>query len=75
MIQQKKDQSFLKNIQKSVKQWDELMEQRATRMDMPMKPQVVAHQLNKFLANHAIICCDTGRLRPGRRAISRCEAT
>ena len=62
MIQAKKDQSFLKNIQKSVKQWDELMEQRATRMDMPMKPQVVAHQLNEFLADDAIICCDTGTI-------------
>jgi pyruvate dehydrogenase (quinone) len=62
MIQPKKDQSFLKNIQKSVKQWDELMEQRATRMDMPMKPQVVAHQLNEFLADDAIICCDTGTI-------------
>ncbi|WP_447987467.1 thiamine pyrophosphate-dependent enzyme [Nitrospira sp. Nam74] len=62
MIQEKKEQSFLKNIQKSVKQWDELMEQRATRMDMPMKPQVVAHQLNEFLADDAIICCDTGTI-------------
>ena len=62
MIQPKKDQSFLKNIQKSVKQWDELMTQRATRMDMPMKPQVVAHQLNEFLADDAIICCDTGTI-------------
>jgi pyruvate dehydrogenase (quinone) len=62
MIQPKKDQSFLHNIQQSVKQWDELMEQRATRMDMPMKPQVVAHLLNEFLADDAIICCDTGTI-------------
>jgi len=62
MIQEKKDQSFLHNIQKSVKQWDGLMEQRATRMDMPMKPQVVAHQLNEFLTDDAIICCDTGTI-------------
>jgi len=36
------------------------MEERGTRMDRPLKPQVVAHQLNDLLANDAIICSDTG---------------
>ena len=60
MIQHKKDRKFLQEIQGSVKQWNQLMEQRASRMDMPMKPQVVAHQLNEFLNDDAIVCCDTG---------------
>jgi pyruvate dehydrogenase (quinone) len=38
------------------------MEERGTRMDMPLKPQVVAHELNKLLEDDAIICCDTGTI-------------
>jgi pyruvate dehydrogenase (quinone) len=60
MVQQKKDRSFLESIQKSVKEWRELMEERSTRMDKPMKPQVVTSMLNKFLADDAIIACDCG---------------
>ncbi len=29
--------------------WNKLMEERGTRTDMPMKPQVVTHELNKLL--------------------------
>ena len=45
-----------------MKKWNELMEQRGTRTDMPMKPQVVAHALNKLLRDDAIV---VGRLRHG----------
>lgn len=62
LIQQKKDRRFLEGAQASVKKWNQLMEERATRMDMPMKPQVVAHQLNEFVSDDAIICCDTGTI-------------
>ena len=60
MIQPKKDRSFLESIQKSMKEWNELMDERSSRMDKPMKPQVVATMLNKFLADDAIIACDCG---------------
>jgi pyruvate dehydrogenase (quinone) len=60
MIQPKKDKSFLESIQKSIKEWRELMEERSTRKDKPMKPQVVTAHLNKFLADDAIIACDCG---------------
>ena len=43
-----------------MKEWNELLEERATRMDKPLKPQVVTHTLNKFLADDAIIACDCG---------------
>lgn len=62
LIQQKKDRRFLESAQAGVKKWNQLMEERATRMDMPMKPQVVAHQLNEFLSDDAIVCCDTGTI-------------
>ncbi len=62
LIQQKKDRRFLESAQAGMKKWNQLMEERATRMDMPMKPQVVAHQLNEFLSDDAIVCCDTGTI-------------
>jgi pyruvate dehydrogenase (quinone)/pyruvate oxidase len=31
------------------------MQERGTRTDVPMKPQVVAHELNKLLADDAIV--------------------
>ena len=40
--------------------WNALMDERGTRMDLPLKPQVVVRQVNQFLHDDAIICCDTG---------------
>jgi pyruvate dehydrogenase (quinone)/pyruvate oxidase len=40
--------------------WWALMEERGTRTDMPMKPQVPAWALNEALADDAIICGDSG---------------
>ena len=56
------DQSFLKKAQKSMKAWNELLEERGTRADSPMKPQVVAHELNKLLRDDAIIATDSGTI-------------
>jgi pyruvate dehydrogenase (quinone)/pyruvate oxidase len=36
------------------------MEERASRADRPMKPQVVAWELGKRLAENAIVSCDSG---------------
>ncbi len=71
MLQQKQDKSFLEKIQKSVKEWHELMDERSGRMDKPMKPQVVATKLNKFLANDAIIACDCGTVTTWAPATSK----
>jgi pyruvate dehydrogenase (quinone) len=38
------------------------MEERGTRKDVPMKPQVVAHELNKLLADDAIVATDSGTI-------------
>ncbi len=46
--------------QARMRQWNELMEMRGTRIDLPLKPQVVARALNEFLDHDAIICSDTG---------------
>jgi len=60
LLQHKTDRSFLETTQARMKKWNDLMEERGTRMDRPLKPQVVAHQLNDLLADDAIICSDTG---------------
>ncbi len=60
LIDYKSDRTFLRRAQKQMAQWNSLMEERGSRMDRPMKPQVIAHQLNDVLADDAIICCDTG---------------
>ena len=62
LIQSKSDRRFLEQCQSRMKRWNDLMRERGTRSDKPMKPQVVAHELNRFLTNDAIVCCDTGTL-------------
>jgi pyruvate dehydrogenase (quinone) len=60
LLHEKTDRRFLEQAQGKMRRWNQLMEERGTRDDMPMKPQVIAHQLNDVLADDAIICCDTG---------------
>src|SRR5438874_3810108 len=43
-----------------MQQWNELLKERGTRDDRPMKPQVVTYHLNRLLRDDAIICCDCG---------------
>jgi pyruvate dehydrogenase (quinone) len=58
----KKNNKFLKKSQDRMKTWFELMEERGTRKDMPMKPQVVTHTLNKLLKDDAIVSSDSGTI-------------
>lgn len=60
LIRPKSDRTFLLSAQARMKKWNDLMEERGTRMDLPLKPQVVARELNRVLDDDAIICCDTG---------------
>jgi pyruvate dehydrogenase (quinone)/pyruvate oxidase len=61
-LQEKEDKSFLKDAQKEMASWWELMEERGTRPDVPMKPQVIAWELGKRLADDAIITSDSGTI-------------
>jgi pyruvate dehydrogenase (quinone)/pyruvate oxidase len=54
--------AFLEQAQHGTRQWWELMEQRGTAPDIPMKPQVVAWHLAKALADDAIVCGDSGQV-------------
>ncbi|WP_141735987.1 thiamine pyrophosphate-dependent enzyme [Oligoflexus tunisiensis] len=61
-LHEREDKSFLESAQKEMASWWELMEERGTRPDTPMKPQVVAWQLDKYLTDDAIICSDSGTI-------------
>ncbi len=62
LIERKSDRGFLEKSQKRMAQWNDLMEKRGTREDMPMKPQVPAYQLNKLLDSDAIVITDSGTI-------------
>ena len=57
-----KGHKFLKKSQERMKTWNELMEERGTRSDRPMKPQVVTYNLNKLLNDDAIVTADSGTI-------------
>ncbi len=54
------ERSFLRKAQDGMSKWRELLEERATRQDRPMKPQVVAWELGKRLPQNAIVTSDSG---------------
>jgi pyruvate dehydrogenase (quinone)/pyruvate oxidase len=56
------DRSFLETAQAGMKEWRALMEERGTRPDKPMKPQVVAHELDRLLKDDAIVATDSGTI-------------
>jgi pyruvate dehydrogenase (quinone) len=58
----RQDRSFLDEAQAGMKAWNELMRERGTRQDKPMKPQVVAHELNGLLSDDAIVATDSGTI-------------
>jgi pyruvate dehydrogenase (quinone)/pyruvate oxidase len=45
-----------------MKEWNELMRERGTRRDKPMKPQVVAEELGRLIAEDAIVATDSGTI-------------
>jgi pyruvate dehydrogenase (quinone)/pyruvate oxidase len=62
LLDDHEDRSFLENAQDGMQKWSKLMEERGTRPDIPMKPQVLAWELGKLLRNDAIVSCDSGTI-------------
>jgi pyruvate dehydrogenase (quinone) len=62
LLDRNPDRSWLEKAQAGMKEWNALMVERGTRQDMPMKPQVVAHELGKLLKDDAIIATDSGTI-------------
>ncbi len=62
LLERKDDRSFLEQAQQGMKEWRELLEERGTSGDMPMKPQVVTYELDRLLRDDAIISSDSGTI-------------
>ncbi len=60
LLSQKADRSFLEQAQRGMTAWRKQMDAEETRMDKPMKPQVVARVLSDLAAPDAIITGDSG---------------
>ena len=61
-LRQNENKDFLEDARKKMEKWHELMQERSTRQDKPMKPQVVASELGKRLADSAIVSSDSGTI-------------
>ncbi|HZS85655.1 MAG TPA: thiamine pyrophosphate-dependent enzyme [Stellaceae bacterium] len=61
-LKRNENRAFLETAQKGMAEWNRLMAERGTRRDMPMKPQVVAHELGQCLADDAVIATDSGTI-------------
>jgi pyruvate dehydrogenase (quinone) len=60
LLEKRKDGAFLKKSRERMREWRELMRDRASRKDTPMKPQVIAHHLGELLDDDAIVTTDSG---------------
>jgi thiamine pyrophosphate-dependent acetolactate synthase large subunit-like protein len=59
-LQRKHNRGFLEQAQAWKKEWLDALERGAGRPGKPMKPQRVVHELDRRLADDAIICTDSG---------------
>ncbi|HZY72775.1 MAG TPA: thiamine pyrophosphate-dependent enzyme [Edaphobacter sp.] len=56
------NKNFLEKAQKAKAEWQKLMEERGTRSDKPMKPQVIGWELGKRIPSDAIVTSDSGTI-------------
>jgi pyruvate dehydrogenase (quinone) len=61
-LRRRDDRSFLDKAQAGMRDWWALMEERESRMDVPMKPQVVAAAVGRQLRDDAIVVSDSGTI-------------
>ncbi|HUK47141.1 MAG TPA: thiamine pyrophosphate-dependent enzyme [Terriglobales bacterium] len=62
LLKKNQNRNFLEKAQEGMKDWWKIMEERGTRRDKPMKPQVIAWELGKRLPSNAITTCDSGTI-------------
>jgi pyruvate dehydrogenase (quinone) len=62
LLRRNENRRFLETAQKGMQEWNKTIEERATRQDHPMKPQVPAWEIGKRLRNDAIVTCDSGTI-------------
>jgi pyruvate dehydrogenase (quinone)/pyruvate oxidase len=59
-LQYQNDRSFLEQSQSEMAGWRATLKEQGELRDTPMKPQVVAYELNKLLADNTIVATDSG---------------
>jgi pyruvate dehydrogenase (quinone) len=62
MLRRREDRSFLEKAQKGMREWRKIMDAHAAAEDTPMKPQVIANEVNRRLTHDAIVCSDSGTI-------------
>ena len=62
LLERKEDRSFLEQARAGMAKWRDLMSTRATDLSMPMKPQVIAHELGQRIPANAIVTTDSGTI-------------
>jgi pyruvate dehydrogenase (quinone) len=62
LLTRNSNRSFLEEAQAGMRDWWNLMDERASREDKPMKPQVVARAIGDRLSETAIVNCDSGTI-------------
>ena len=62
MLERNDNRGFLEQAHEGMREWWKTMETRGSRPDKPMKPQVLAWELNKRLADNAIVSSDSGTI-------------
>ena len=51
---------FLQSMQKSMKKWNEIINEQSNQSDNPIKPQVIANAVSEELEDNAIVSVDSG---------------
>lgn len=62
LLRRETDRGFLETAQERMREWRRLMDERGSRRDKPMKPQLLARELGLRLARDAIVACDSGTI-------------
>jgi len=62
LLKRKKNRRFLESAQRAMKDWRKSLAAQASDMSKPMKPQVIAHELGRFLPENAIVTSDSGTI-------------
>ena len=60
LIREKNNNEFLKSKQDAMKDWIGLLNERSSRSDKPIKPQVIARAVSELLEDDAIVSVDCG---------------
>jgi pyruvate dehydrogenase (quinone) len=62
LLERKSKRRFLEKAQEGMREWQKLMEERSSRRDKPMKPQVIAWEIGRQISDKAIVSCDSGTI-------------